>query len=163
MKNKFYIGTLIMLSLSLMSMTCSSSVDDITDDTSQEIEQIQDTATSGVWKITSYIDSGQDETNDFTGYEFIFESNGVLTASNGNNTLTGTWSITDSNSNSSSDDDDSSSDIDFNIFFPVAHSHDFEDLNDDWEIVIYDDNTISLIDISGGNGGTDTLVFEKIN
>ncbi|WP_397362441.1 hypothetical protein [Olleya sp. R77988] len=160
MKKSFYFGMLIMLSFSLMSSTCSNDDDDASpNDNSQQIAQVQSTATSGTWIVSSFIDSGQDETNDFNGYQFTFGSDGILTADNGSNTITGTWSVTDdSNSN---DDSSSSSDIDFNIFFSVPDTSVFEDLNDDWDIVSHTDTTISLIDVSGGNGGTDTLVFQK--
>ena len=153
MKKGFYFGLLLMLSFSLMSSTCSSDDDDGGQiDNSQEIAQIENDVQSGTWRITSYVDSGQDETNDFNGYTFTFGSDGTLTAENGTNTMTGTWSVTD---------DSSSSDIDFNIFFPVPDTNDFEDLNDDWDIVSSMSTKLELIDVSGGNGGTDTLTFEK--
>lgn len=154
MKKGFYFGLLLMLSFSLMSSTCSSDDDDGGQiDNSQEIAQIENDVQSGTWRITSYVDSGQDETNDFNGYTFTFGSDGTLTAENGTNTMTGTWSVTD--------DSSSSSDIDFNIFFPVPDTNDFEDLNDDWDIVSSMSTKLELIDVSGGNGGTDTLTFEK--
>ena len=161
MKNGFYLSMLLMISFSLMSSTCSTDDDDgsFLNDNSQQIAQVENTAESGTWRVTSYIDSGQDETNDFNGYDFTFGTDGTLTASNGSNTMTGTWSVTDSSN--SSDDSSSDDDIDFNIFFPVPDTNDFEDLNDDWDIVSYTSTTISLIDVSGGNGGTDTLVFQK--
>ena len=156
MKKGFYFGLLLMLSFSLMSSTCSSDDDDGGQiDNSQEIAQIENYVQSGTWRITSYVDSGQDETNDFNGYTFTFGSDGTLTAENGTNTMTGTWSVTDDSSSSSS------SDIDFNIFFPVPDTNDFEDLNDDWDIVSSMSTKLELIDVSGGNGGTDTLTFEK--
>ena len=158
MKKGLFYSALLMLSFSLMSSSCSSDADGGSIDNSQEIIQIENTAESGEWIISSYIDSGQDETNDFNGYVFTFATSGTLTATNGTTMYTGSWSVTDSNS---SDDSSSDNDIDFNISFPVPDTDDFEDLNDDWEIVAYNDTTISLIDISGGNGGTDTLVFQK--
>ena len=39
---------------------------------------------------------------------------------------------------------------------------DFEELSDDWDITSSSNTKIDLIDVSGGNGGTDTLIFEKI-
>lgn len=117
-------------------------------------EKIESGVSSSNWRITSFIDSGNNETNHFAGYSFTFNSSGVLNASNGANNYTGTWSITDSNSN-----DDSLDDLDFNIFFSLTN--DFEDLNDDWDIVSQSQTKIELIDISGGNGGTDYLTFEK--
>ena len=37
----------------------------------------------------------------------------------------------------------------------------FEDLNDDWDFISQSSTKIELIDVSGGNGGTDYLTFEK--
>ncbi|RDY58630.1 hypothetical protein DX873_13130 [Flagellimonas nanhaiensis] len=137
---------------------CSND-DDGLDDNEQQIAQIRNTVQSGTWRITRFMDSGQDETTDFTGYEFSFNSDGSLIATNGTNTKTGTWSVTnDSNSNDDSSSDD---DIDFNIFFAVPETDDFEDLNDDWDVVSSTSTKIELIDISGGNGGTDMLTFER--
>lgn len=160
MKNGFFYSMLIMLSLTLMSSTCSTDDDDGGPNNNQNIAEIENTVESGTWRITNFVDSGQNETNDFNGYNFTFAVNGTLTATNGSNTLAGTWSVTD-DSNSNDDDGGSNDDVDFNIFFPVPDSNDFEDLNDDWDIVSYTNTKIELIDISGGNGGTDLLTFEK--
>lgn len=116
---------------------------------------ISNTVTSGNWRVSYYNDSGIDETYHFTGYSFVFATNGVLTASNVTNTYTGTWSVTDSNSN-----DDSLSDLDFNIYFSAPAE--FEDITDDWDIKSYSSTKIELEDESGGGSGTDRLIFEKI-
>ena len=157
MKKGIFYSMLLMLSFSLMSSTCSSDDGGTNpNDNSVVIAEINATAQTSTWRITSYVDSGQDETNSFSGYSFTFDAGGVLTATNGTTSYTGTWAVTDS-SNST---DDSNDDIDFNIFFPVPDTNDFEDLNDDWELVTYTSTKIELIDVSGGNGGTDTLTFE---
>lgn len=165
MKKAIYHGVLLMISFVLLLSSCSN--DDDTNgntvDNSQLINEIENTAESGTWRITNFNDSGQDETSDFTGYNFSFNTDGSLVATNGTNTVTGTWSITDDSDDDSSDDDSSNDDdIEFNIFFPVSESNNFEDLNDDWDIVSTSSTKIELIDISGGNGGIDNLVFEKI-
>lgn len=141
-----------------MLSACSSDDDDVKDN-SQQISQIENIVESGNWRITNFIDSGKNETSDFTGYDFLFNSDGSLIATNGTNTIDGTWSITDDSSSSSSSSSDD--DIDFNIFFPVPDTNDFEDLNDDWDIISSTSTKIELIDMSGGNGGTDNLTFEK--
>lgn len=129
-----------------------------TNDDDNPINNIQTTVESniqsGTWRITKFIDSGIDETNHFSDYNFTFNSSGVLNANNGTNNYDGTWSITDSNSN-----DDSQDDLDFNINFNLTN--DFEDLNDDWDFISQTSTKIELIDVSGGNGGTDYLTFEK--
>jgi len=38
----------------------------------------------------------------------------------------------------------------------------FEEFNDDWDVLSATNTRIELQDVSGGGGGTDTLVFEKL-
>lgn len=155
MEKRFYFSLLVILCFTLIFSACSNNDDDgNVNDSSEQIAQLENTVQSGTWRITDFIDSGENETSDFTGYNFSFNSDGSLVATNGTDTLTGTWSVTD---DSSSSDDD----IDFNIFFPVPDTNDFEDLNDDWDVISHTSTKIELIDISGGNGGTDNLTFEK--
>lgn len=126
------------------------------DDSSTATNQtnLVNTATSGTWRITSYIDSDVVETNKFTGYNFTFAQNGTLTAVGNGLSYSGTWSVIDTNSN-----DDTIDDLDFNVAF--SSPADFFELSDDWDVVSRTDTKIQLIDISGGNGGTDYLTFEK--
>jgi hypothetical protein len=158
MRKGFFHGLALVLSLSLLSAMCSSDDDGSQSNNNAEIAQVENTLETGTWRVANMVDSGQDETNDFSGYEFTFASNGTITATNGTTSYTGSWFISDDDS---SDDDSSDDDLEFNIFFNVPDSNDFEDLNDDWDIVSYSDNTINLIDISGGNGDTDILTFER--
>lgn len=141
----------------LLFMGCNSD-DDSNDSGTNEtptIAQIQSTAQSGTWRITYFFDSDEDETSNFNGYVFTFNSNGIVSAVHPSETVTGNWSITSSSSSSSS------SNPDFNLFFPVNEDHDFDDLIDDWDVIQITDTTIELIDVSGGNGGTDYLTFTK--
>ncbi len=144
-------------------LACSKDDDGNSNSSAQNsADLVEQIAEDGSWRITRFVDSGQDETNDFTGYTFQFETNGLITATNGNRTVEGNWSVLDDDSNSSSDDDgNSTDDDDFNIFFPVPATDDFEDLNDDWDIISVSNTQIELLDISGGNGGTDYLTFQK--
>ena len=152
MKKVILIPMLFCLFMLNVASMCSSDDDS---SSSQDPTPVINAATQGTWRVTSYIDSNTDETNHFTGYNFTFASGGVLTATNGTNTYQGTWSVTGDDSN----DDSPSNDLDFNIFFNTSAN--FADLTDDWDIATYSANTISLIDISGGNGGTDILVLAQ--
>jgi hypothetical protein len=157
MKNRKIVNLAIVFLLTVTTIACSNDDSDNNNDsnnTNTEIQQTSNLMTSSDWVITNFVDSGEDETNNFNGYSFSFNSDGTLVASNGSNMVSGTWSITDDGSS-----DDSNDDIDFNIFF--AAPDEFNDLSDDWDIVSKNDTTIVLIDISGGNGGTDHLTFEK--
>ena len=133
---------------------CSSDDDN---SSSADPTPVINTASSGTWRITFYEDDGVNETYHFTGYNFTFGASNVLTATNGTNTYTGAWSVTNSDSN---DDSPSSNDLDFNIMFssPAVFA---DELTDDWDIISYTDTKIQLVDVSGGNGGTDYLTFEK--
>ncbi len=112
------------------------------------------TVSSGTWRVTLYNDSGTIRTSNFTGYNFTFATNSSITATNGINTYSGTWSIIDTNSN-----DDNLYDLDFNIAFSAPTN--FADITDDWHILSKTATKIEFIDVSGGNGGTDYLTFEK--
>lgn len=147
----FKLFTLLLVTIFIFN-ACSSD-DDNNSSSNGTQGQIEDNVEDGTWRITKFIDSGDDETNHFTGYNFIFNSSGVLNATNGTNSYNGSWSITNSSSSSSSDD------LDFNISF--ASPPDFEELSDDWDFISQSDTKIELIDVSGGNGGTDYLTFEK--
>ena len=121
-------------------------------------KQINKTALDGTWIISSYIDDGDDETNDFSTFRLDFLEDGILNGtdllSSNSNPYVGSWSISDSNSN-----DDSLEDLDFNMNFSVGNK--LDDLSDDWDIISYTDTEIKLIDISGGGGGTDYLTLTK--
>lgn len=152
-KVSFYSMLACLFLLNTASM-CSS--DDDSSSATTDPTPVITTVTQGTWRVTYYFDTDSDETSDFSGYNFTFGTSNVLTATNGTNTYTGSWSVT---SDDSSDDDNPSSDLDFNILF--ASPADFADLSDDWDIVSRTDTKIELIDVSGGNGGTDYLTFEK--
>lgn len=153
MKRLILIPALFCLFMLNVASMCSS--DD--SNTSTDPTPVINTANQGTWRVTSYLNSGTDETNHFTGYNFTFGASNALTASNGTNTYTGTWSVTSDDSG----DDSPSNDLDFNIGFTTPA--DFAELTEDWNIVSYSSTTIALVHVSGGNGGTDTLVFSKNN
>lgn len=101
----------------------------------------------GNWRITLYNDSGKDETSYFSGYTFTF-SNGVVTAVKGSSSVSGTYATKI---------DDSKNKFVLNF----AATSPFDELNDDWHIVEETSSKIRLEDVSGGNGETDLLTFEK--
>lgn len=117
------------------------------------ISTVKSETMQGTWRITKFVDSGDDGTASFNGYNFTF-GNGSLSASNGSGTVMGNWSVTDSNSS-----DDSPEDLHFNISISTGGS--FDELTDDWHFISHSSTKIELIDQSGGNGGTDYLTFEK--
>ena len=104
----------------------------------------------GKWKITHYDDKGVDETNHFAGYEFQFNSNGIVTAAKtGSATVSGAWGSGNDNST-------------LKLVLDFGNTATFSELNEDWHVLQQSNVIIVLEHISGGNGGTAHLTFEKI-
>lgn len=103
--------------------------------------------TSGSWNVTYFFDD-QDETSDFSGYVFTFETNNTAQAVSTSNTVNGNWNLTNSNT------------PDLNLFF--GNNNPFDELDEDWDIIEATQDIIKLKHISGGNGGIDFLTFEKL-
>lgn len=144
----------LLISLILVLLFASCTQDDTVTPVNDPV-LLQQQVQAGGWRITSFIDSGKDETAHFSGYVFTFGSNGILGATNGSTNHSGSWSVNHGNSQ-----DDSPGDVDFNIFFNLTNA--FEDLNEDWHILSQSETRIELIHVSGGHGGTDYLTFEKM-
>lgn len=143
----------LLFMLNVASM-CSND-DDTQQNSSVDPTPVINTVNTGTWRVTLYNDSGVNQTSNFAGYAFTFASANVLSASNGSNTYTGTWSVTSDNSL----DDSPTNDLDFNLAF--ASPANFASLTDDWNIISYTATKVELIHVSGGNGGTDYITFEK--
>jgi len=145
-------GLIALAALAMLS-SCGGSDDDKAPVILQDVTPIVSGMKSGTWRVTDYRDNGDDETNHFTGFNFTFANGNVLTASDGVETFTGAWTIT----NFKTDDDTPNNNVDFNIFFSAPA--DFEDISDDWDIVSSTATKIVLTD--NGSSGTDSLTLEK--
>ncbi len=121
------------LFISAIMSSCSNS-----DDTNT----VNQNSTSGNWRISYYFDN-TDETSDFAGYTFIFQSSGVLDAVKNGTTVSGTWSVTSSK---------------FNISFGVDPV--LSELNDDWQIEEKTNTSIKLKDDNPAQD--DRLQFTKL-
>lgn len=140
----------LVLSFSLVS--CFGSDDDDSnhsnDDNNGGASQI---VMEGSWRVTLFQEDNSNQTNHFNGYVFTFNSNGSLIAVNGGTTQTGTWST---------NGDDSSNKL--WIAFPTAPDDSpFEEITEDWQIIAKTPSKIELKHVSGGDGSTDLLTFEK--
>lgn len=138
LKLNFYVAIVSIL----LATSCSK--DDNSSSTNTNVPNI---INQGTWRITLYNDSGTDELYHFTGYTFTF-SNGNITGTKNGSSVSGTYST---------GIDDSKNKLYLNFGATVP----FDELNDDWHIVEETNTKIRLQDVSGGNGGTDLLTFEK--
>lgn len=135
------------LFLAIISIGCSKD-DKSSNSTTSANESLNKILTSGSWHISSFIDSGKDETSDFSSYTFSFTAGGTVVVSHTSNSLNGSWTT-------GNDDGSLQLILDFGNNVPL------ENLNEDWKILSQTDLLIELQHISGGNGGTDKLTFNK--
>ena len=90
---------------------------------------------SGSWKISLFTDSGNDETADFNGYNFVFNIDGTLSAIKNGITQAGSWIVNESSKK-------------FNINLgPKDNSNQpLGELTDDWLILSRTNTEIRLTD-----------------
>lgn len=106
-------------------------------------------ASQGTWRITSFINNETNKTSNFTGYNFTFGANNLLTAVNNSITVPGYWLVFNSNNNV----------LTFTTTFDSPVN--FADLNYDWEVASSTATTIKLQNISSTAGRSDYLTLEK--
>ena len=142
MKNALF---LLLITIGLFS--CKK--DDNSSSTTLTTVNLAATASTGTWRIAYYYDTDHEETSNYAGYNFTFAAGNVLTASKtGAATLTGTWTT---------GLDDSKVKLILSFATPAS----FVEISDDWHVTERTDTRIKMQDVSGGNGGTDYLTFER--
>ena len=147
----YYLNSCVSIYLIVLLLSSCTGNDNLITDQGK----IESNMVLGIWKIEKFIDSGKNETSNYTDFIFSFKLDGILISNKDSQTYTGFWNITKDHSN-----DDSIDDLDFNIQFSSPEQ--LEELSEDWHIISFSSNKIEFIHISGGNGGTDYLTFKKI-
>lgn len=93
-------------------------------------DDLKDTITTGTWRVSYYIDDGDDDTSLFNGYVFRFLSDGTVTVTRPNLPVApGTWNEHDD-------------DLRLDLSFGAAGL--LERLNEDWVVARVDDNELLL-------------------
>lgn len=151
MKKFFLIPLLFGIFMLNVASTCSNDDSNDDDDSSSStiITQTQNTIVNGAWRVTLFSEDGSIQTSQFTNYDFVFGTNGTITANNGSNTMNGSWTT---------GTDDSTPK--FIINFSVTNGP-FEEISEDWQILSTTSTKIELKHVSGGDGSIDLLTFEK--
>lgn len=132
----------LIMAMSMAMWSCQ------TDDNSNDNQIVTPQDLTGTWKITSLVDSGKDETYHFTGYVFTFNGN-VITATGQGNVVTGVSTFQNSSSGATK------------WIIQFAEIEPWEALNEDWMVLEKTSTIIRLRHVSGGNGGTDELTFQR--
>ncbi len=140
----------ILIILTIIVIASCSSNDDPGNVQTNEFENIKITLIQGEWKVGNLTDGQSDHTADFESFVFTFNEDGTVAATNDLFTETGTWTY----DNSSSSDEE--------LVLQFSESAPFDEINDDWEIIVVSNLKIDLRDVSGGNGDTELLSFTKL-
>ena len=133
-----------LLTLVILVVSCSKSE---TTDPATDLTTQNNMVSTGDWKVTQYLDSGIDETSDFSGLNFSFNTDGTIVASSTTASFTGTWSLA-----SQTGSDDPATDDKFHKFtIDVAGDKLMNKVSKKWlaekvtatEIWLRDDNVLS--------------------
>ena len=153
MKKFFLIPLLFGVFMLNVASTCSNDDDSNDDDdnnsSSAIITQTQNTFVNGSWRVTLFSEDGSNQTSQFLNYDFVFGTNGSLTAENGSTTMNGTWTT-------GTDDSTPKFIINFS-----ATNGPFEEISEDWQILNASATRVELKHVSRGDGSIDMLTFEK--
>ncbi len=135
----------LLLTFSFAMFSCTKD-DSSTDNTPAQLDE---NFTSGTWKVTLFEEDGVNQTGYFNGYNFNFNTNKTVVATNSSNTVNGSW-------NSFVDSGSTKFDLNFN-----ALSGPFEEISEDWRVISNSATKIELRHESGGDGSIDLLTFTR--
>lgn len=103
------------------------------------------TLVDGLWVVSSYTEDSDDQTSNYSDYTLNFTGDGAVVADNGT-AIIGTWAAQNSDSE---------------LALNFGNTAPFDEFNDTWGVISVIDTQVELQDVSGGNGGTDTLILNK--
>jgi hypothetical protein len=129
-----------------LNLGCSSD-----DSISQEaLVTIGQTAlANGTWQVSLYSENNTNKTSDFTGYSFIFTPSGAMLATRNSTEYPGIWLM---------GVDSGKAKLNLTFF---ATNGPLEEISENWDILDVSTNRIQLRHVSGGNGTTDLLTFQR--
>ncbi|WGK65668.1 hypothetical protein [Croceiramulus getboli] len=143
------IASLSVLFCLILAFTSCSSDDEGTTPPPQEpgltAAAIEGVATTGTWSVSSFMNSGEDRTGDFTGFSFEFQESGVLRAVNGDVVILGSWSV----------EADDSTTLGFKVNIEFSIPDEFRELTEDWNLAEITNTRMDLTD------GMDSLTFTR--
>ncbi len=116
-------------------------------DTGPDPQELRDILTQGTWFVDQYVDDGDDETGVFSGYDFTFNADGSVNASNGSETVPGIWVVGVAGDELS---------FEFDMDSPINDADD-----DDYRATNYDATNVTFVIRDSGGGVEDILTFKR--
>ncbi len=140
---------LLLPALAIFFASCSNS--DSTSDPVADLSTKTNMVVQSDWIVTQYTDSGKDETTDYSGYKYKFNTDGTFVAVSSTATYNGTWLLAQG-SNSPDDSGNNSTDDNLNkLTISISGNKQMDHLSHKWltdkitatEIWLRDDNVAS--------------------
>lgn len=107
---------------------------------------IDQSLTSGTWRIGSFIDNGVNKTGNYTDFGLQFNTNGIVTATSSSTVFTGSWSTSNKNDH-------------IQLMLNFINQGAFTELTHNWTVAQTDITQIKFADTDNGN--TDYLTLSK--
>jgi hypothetical protein len=111
--------------------------------------KVSNTLTAGTWRVTYLWESGDNDTENFSGYNFTFQTGGNVIAVNGGTSETGSWTAVDHNDNDNC-----------NLTISFESQNFFGKLSHDWHVIERTSVKVRMVDESG-SGGPEYLTLEQ--
>ena len=99
------------------------------------VDSVAEAVTEGTWRVTHFSERSNNETNDFNGYTFTFQSNGKVLAAKNGVIKEGNWSESASTQR-----------LVIDLGTKTDANKPLGELSDDWVIVSKTDKKINLSD-----------------
>ncbi|MBG6061330.1 hypothetical protein IWX83_001111 [Flavobacterium sp. CG_9.1] len=154
MKKILFFPVLFFIFLLNIAGTCCADEVVVTSTVDKIPDAIRSTLNQGTWKITYFFDSKTNKLNSFSGYNFTFGLNDVLTAQSTSLDYSGKWSVIKSNKM----DDNPHNDIEFTIAFLNPNG---AGISEDWSVFEITPTQLRLRTTESSAGETKYLTFEK--
>lgn len=110
-------------------------------------QELRDILQSGTWFIEKYLDDGDDETSDYSGYDFTFLANQTIFATNGSENVDGIWIVTVTGQELN---------FEFDMDSPINGADD-----DEYKTLQYTPTSVTFITRNSQGEIEDTLIFKK--
>jgi len=112
-----------------------------------EVNTLRTIMKNGTWYVSQFLDDGEDETSNFTGYDFTFLESVTVYATNGSGIVYGVWIVSL---------DSGELNFEFDMDSPINGAD-----NDAYDVLEYDYDQITFVTRDSDGIIEDTLIFEK--
>ena len=155
MKKLFLYLLLVGVFLLNVAGTCCADDPEVVPIAKNNLIKVNSILSEGTWKVSYFLDKNSNLTSEYSGFNFTFGTNEILTSNNAANTFSGKWSVVKSNGI----DNNPNNDLDFVISF--SSSETLMKLSEHWDVTEIEETKVRLKSKSDNVDGINYLTFKK--